>query len=550
MRRGLLLLCVLCCGTVAGRGAEPKLELVVQTGHTSSVNSASLSRDGSRALTGSGDDTAILWDAKTGQKIRTFAGHTSWVNSVTLSQDGTRALTGSFDGTTRLWDTKTGKELCSLISIDASKDWLVITPDGYFDGSENATKLISYRIAGTLEFVPLERYRKQFERPGLLAMIWKGEDYRGKVAVKQDLPPTVRITSPVNNFTSKDGKLTITAEAQSRGEYPVTSFRLKVNGKPHVKNQGLFDVPSPKTGKATAKWEIDLEVGRHNIEVLAYTRAVFNVSEHVEVKHVGGGQQPKIKLPTLYVLAVGISKYANKDERLDFAHRDAEEIVKAYQKYGKPLFDKIEVRLLTDAKATREAVLEGLEWLRKNATQKDFAVFFFAGHGVKDNRDKFFLLPVDGDREKLTRTAIDGTVISDELVSIPGQLLVLLDACHSGKIGGNKTRGLTEDLLKDLSSEEKGVAIMCSATSRQLAQESREHQHGLFTVALLEAIRGTGNGGKGKDELKVRLSDGAVYFKQLDSYVTDRVKQLSKGYQHPVTCVPRNFRDFPVSKPQ
>src|SRR5262249_38150321 len=129
-----------------------------------------------------------------------------------------------------------------------------VTPDGYFDASENGARHISYRIAGTLELVPLERYRKQFERPGLLPMIFKGEDYRGKAVVKHEPPPVVRITSPKSGFTSKDGKVSITAEAQSRGEYPVTSFRLKVNGKPHVKNQGLLDVDKPRVGKATAKW--------------------------------------------------------------------------------------------------------------------------------------------------------------------------------------------------------------------------------------------------------------------------------------------------------
>ena len=42
-------------------------------------------------------------------------------------------------------------------------------------------------------------------------------------------------------------------------------------------------------------------MGRHNVEVLAYTKAVFNVSEPIEVKYVGG--QPKVELPTLYVLS-------------------------------------------------------------------------------------------------------------------------------------------------------------------------------------------------------------------------------------------------------
>jgi hypothetical protein len=45
--------------------------------------------------------------------------------------------------------------------------------------SANASRFVEYRITGTLDLVPPEDHRKQFERPGLLARILRGEDYRG-----------------------------------------------------------------------------------------------------------------------------------------------------------------------------------------------------------------------------------------------------------------------------------------------------------------------------------------------------------------------------------
>jgi WD40 repeat protein len=122
--------------------------------------------------------TAILWNARTGEKLQTFAGHTSIVETGAISADGKRIFTGSTDGTVRIWDAETGKELAALYAIDGGNDWLVVTPDGHFDGSEGGIKLVSYRIAGTIDFVSperLEELRKENRRPGLLAEVWTVE---------------------------------------------------------------------------------------------------------------------------------------------------------------------------------------------------------------------------------------------------------------------------------------------------------------------------------------------------------------------------------------
>jgi WD40 repeat protein len=59
-------------------------------------------------LTGSFDNTARLWDVKTGQ-LRTVLQHEGYVQAVAFSRGGQTALTGSYDSTSRLWDVNTGK---------------------------------------------------------------------------------------------------------------------------------------------------------------------------------------------------------------------------------------------------------------------------------------------------------------------------------------------------------------------------------------------------------------------------------------------------------
>jgi WD40 repeat protein len=144
-------------------------------GHVREVTSVALSKGGKYVLTGSHFENAILWEAASGKKCQTFQGHTHLVMSAALSGDGKHLWTASRDGSTRLWDTATGKELCALLSMDGGKDWLVVTPEGYFDGSAGAWKLVTYRVPGTLKLVDDDATRKQFHRLGLLARVLKGE---------------------------------------------------------------------------------------------------------------------------------------------------------------------------------------------------------------------------------------------------------------------------------------------------------------------------------------------------------------------------------------
>jgi WD40 repeat protein len=67
----------------------------------SSVSQAA--QTASRAVTGSQDYTAKLWDASTGKEILSLPGHTQEVTSVSFSPDGRNVLTSSRDGTAIIW---------------------------------------------------------------------------------------------------------------------------------------------------------------------------------------------------------------------------------------------------------------------------------------------------------------------------------------------------------------------------------------------------------------------------------------------------------------
>lgn len=77
--------------------------------HSAEISDIAISRSGKLVASGGRDKTARVWNAKTGQLMRTLVGHTSDVNSVNFSDDETQVATGSADYTARIW-TIDGKE--------------------------------------------------------------------------------------------------------------------------------------------------------------------------------------------------------------------------------------------------------------------------------------------------------------------------------------------------------------------------------------------------------------------------------------------------------
>jgi WD40 repeat protein len=109
-------------------GAAYILDLVTHerilslNGHNDMVYSIAFSADDSKVITGSADNTAILWNAATGAIIQRFPSeaclqapvcdmHINDVFSTSLSRDGSLLLTGSADGTAIIWDVQTGASI-------------------------------------------------------------------------------------------------------------------------------------------------------------------------------------------------------------------------------------------------------------------------------------------------------------------------------------------------------------------------------------------------------------------------------------------------------
>jgi len=73
-------------------------------GHKYYVSSVCFSPDGSKIISGSGDNTVKLWDFPSGNLLKTYEGHSNFVDSVCFSIDGSKIASGSVDKTIKIWE--------------------------------------------------------------------------------------------------------------------------------------------------------------------------------------------------------------------------------------------------------------------------------------------------------------------------------------------------------------------------------------------------------------------------------------------------------------
>ncbi|MCL7454095.1 MAG: hypothetical protein M8467_13710 [Anaerolineae bacterium] len=105
-----------------------RLQLVL-AGSTGDIYAVAWSPDGTR-IAATSDDTAIVWDGSTGQRLTTLSGHEEGVYSISWSPSGEAIATASDDGTARIWVAATGEELFSLSGHEGLVYAVVWSPSG------------------------------------------------------------------------------------------------------------------------------------------------------------------------------------------------------------------------------------------------------------------------------------------------------------------------------------------------------------------------------------------------------------------------------------
>lgn len=508
------------------------------TGTRGAVHAAIFNPSEKFIFTAGADRTVRMWETATGKIVKTLIGHQGEVTSLQLTSDEKMLISHSLDGATKFWDLTSDKEFFEHIHF-GEKEWMVKTPEGYFNGTQEARQYIHF-VDGVKTY-SVDQFFDEFYRPDLLPKLFQsrgGDDgYKGiQGKLQKSPPPTVKVAALLSTDPSK-AEVYVKILDNGGGAKDLKLFH---NGKSVLLDKASLKLPNGKDQSTTYRHVISLISGNNTFSAIA------NNSDRIESdpNSVELFSEQTGKTSTCYLLAVGINQYKNPRMMLNYAKPDAESFEQMVDKKGTRLYKKLEVHTLFDGEATRTSILSKMDELASKIQQEDVFIFYYAGHGSMVD-DRFFFIPSESvrlyDLNSLQREAIEASVLQEKFKNIHAlKQLIVMDACQSGgSVELLATRGAAEEKAIAQLSRSAGIHVMASAGSEQFATEFAELGHGLFTYLLIKALDGDADGAP---------KDGKVTIYELKSYLDDQVPEMTRKLkgkpQYPFTF--SRGQDFPV----
>ena len=545
---------------------QPQWSLEGQGG---SIPAMGFSNDG-RMVALAADGQIRVLDSSTGAERQRLDMEPAEATAVAFSPDNRRLAVGTADGVTHLYEWEGGKLLATFAA--EAEGSLVYTPDAFYSGTLTHSAALSFRLGNHV--YPLRQFDLYYHRPDVVMQRLAPElggvirayylaylrRLREAGVTKEGAPvltdlPVLSIKDPPDT-TVDSSTLALAVTAKSGLASPLRMLEVRVNG--------ALDQRIDLKGRKAFEGQVSIALssGKNQIELAAVDSAGRrSLTEELAI-------QSTVRAPsTLYVLAIGLSRYSDPEERLDLGAKDAADLAQLFREQartlgGKAAFDKVVVfDSITNEAATAGNIREAAKVLAQ-ASVNDAVVLFFAGHGVVDDQLDFYFAPYDMKFSAPRERGISiGQMESMVGASRSRRRLLLIDACQAGELdksgdvifsdpddhgggthsndtgrrgsqGGVETVSrintinafeLLRSFFVDLR-ENTGTQIISATRGRETASEPHGLENGLFTHAVLDGL---------KDDTADIDGDGHVSVSELLQFVSDDVRKRSNGKQTP-----------------
>ena len=233
-----------------------------------------------------------------------------------------------------------------------------------------------------------------------------------------------------------------------------------------------------------------------------------------------------------YAVVVGISDYQDKDiPDLRFADKDAEAFAGFLRSEAGGQLDKDHLKVLLNQEATMAQFAAALDWLWEVCKENDEAIIYFSGHGDVEKKSLTqpgFLLCWDAPARVYMGGGAFGLPMLQEVISTlsvqnKAKVMVITDACRSGKLAGSSVGGAqatASNLSKQFANEIK--ILSCQPNEYSIEGEQWGGGRGAFSYNLVNALYGLADMNK---DLSITLQEVGRY---LEDHVAMEVAPVSQ----------------------
>ncbi|MEO6613722.1 MAG: caspase family protein [Chitinophagaceae bacterium] len=533
-------------------------------GENGEANSVNLSIDGSDYLVATNKGT-IFYFKREGTELKRYSIETNvtgWTSAFFTGKDEFMVAT---DFGFRIYKLAGGAgaiaitEKYTAINLD-SLNFMTYIPSGYYQCSPNAAKMLHY-VSQDLNVITFEQLDVKYNRPdkvleaigadtALIRYYRKAYDKRIKKLGIDTSSFRAGFSVPLSDFVNRSSftyeqpgqKITLHIRS-SDSVYLLDRFNIWINEVPLYGQRGV-SIRNSNTHYLDTTITINLSPGSNRIE-----NSVFNMNGSESFRMPVNTRYNPIteQGETLRFIGIGIDQFSDSKYNLQYSTKDIRDLSeKLKEKYGK----NISIDTLFNSDVTISAI-KALKQKLLQTNENDKVIIAYSGHGMLSKDYDYYLSTYSVNFDKPEENGLPYDELESLLDSIPARKkLMLIDACHSGEVdkedlilinkatdslklkkgfkpvaykkeahlGLKNSFELMQSLFVNVG-KSTGATIISAAAGTQFALERNDLKNGVFTYAILEAMK----------------ANSTMKLSELKSIVGKRVEELTKGLQKPTS---------------
>lgn len=441
----------------------------------------------------------------------------------------------------------------------SDRKYLWLTKENYYMATPGVESNIHF--VQNSEVIPLKQGDLVFNRPDKVMEVLGApkteiDFYNQLYQIRQK-----KYTIAGNNIqTPKPVQLTVTSspalgklqlKVDAAATEKITKLQVVVNGCPLA----IQLTKGTNTGQIQQAISVPLNAGQNTIYTWAEDEK-GNRSRFDERKIMGEFADTG----NWYFVGIGVSGYKDSTNNLKYADKDIRDIARLLKRQ----YPEITIDTLLNEEATAANIKKAADKLSKT-TADDKVLVAFSGHGLLDEKNKFWFATHDMDFNKPEQRGFSMASISAMLENIPARYrMITLDACHSGDVAEgtsqNPVSPENDSVTKKTETDIKGIILSATEHSNQSSSQLLKSMQLVFTdqlsntgINLIAASSGTEYALEGKDwsngVFTYALINGwstydALHYRDLKEYIQQTVLSKTRGAQTPNTVMENGEIDW------